>query len=178
MWAKAKHGKWEFQVSESSGERVFQARYWWWWGVQFHRAYRLERLWIYMVHSYTHKWEHNGSTIPVHWFQTDGLFHCGSYNMAFVAYNCCHTAKSKCFLFFDNTFVTLIVTVEDMVPWSDTSYTRCVPCDCQLWENTCKAHGVWQKLTTTKILVMDSNTLKLSTIVTLRHVSAAYGLRE
>jgi len=67
--------------------------------------------------------------------------------MAFVAYNRCHTAKSKCFLFFDNTFVTLIVTVEDMVSWSDTSYIRRIPCDCQLWENMCKACGVWQKLT-------------------------------
>ena len=48
-----------------------------------------------------------------------------------------------------NTFVTLIVTVEDMVLWSDTSYIRCIPCDCQLWKNTCKTRGVpvWQKLT-------------------------------
>jgi len=81
LWAKAKHGKWEFQVSEGSGERVFQAR--WWWGVQFHRAYRLQRLWIY-TGTLINESTIIESTSPVRWFQTDGLFCCGSYNMSFL----------------------------------------------------------------------------------------------
>ena len=136
-----------------ASKRVFQAR--WWWGVQFHRAYRLERLWIY-TGTLINESTIIESTSPVHWFQTDGLFCCGSYNVFFFACNCCHSAKQKWFLSFNGAFVTWIVTVEDMVLWSDASYTRCAPCDCQLWENTCKAHGVWQKLTTHKCLTQQS----------------------